>query len=76
MASEEEAAILKDILNRTEVDIMFASHYHGYNETVIGGVKYIVTGGANDIIDIGNRQHFFRVRVNGTEMTTEYIPFP
>jgi len=76
MASEEEAAILKDILHRTGVDIMFASHYHGYNETVIGGVKYIVTGGANDIIDIGNGQHFFRVRIRGSVMTTEYIPFP
>lgn len=76
MASEEEAAILKDILHRRGVDLMFAGHYHGYNETVIGGVKYIVSGGANDIIDIGNKQHYFRVRVNGSELTTHYVPFP
>ena len=76
MASEEEAAILKDIFSRTGVEVMFAGHYHGYNEASIGGVKYIVTGGANDLIDPGNHQHYFRVRVNGASLSTEYIPFP
>lgn len=75
MASEEESAILKDILHRTGVKIMFSGHYHGHNEIEIGGVKYIVTGGANDLIDIGNSQHYFRVHVNGSIMTTEYIPY-
>lgn len=75
LASEEEAAVLKTILYETGVDIMFGGHYHGYNETIIGGVKYIVTGGANDLIDPGNKQHFFRVHVNGSNLRTEFVPF-
>ena len=76
MASDEESAILKDILHRHQVKVMFAGHYHGYNETSIGDVKYIVTGGANDLIDPGNAQHFFRVHIEGETLRTEYVSFP
>lgn len=76
MASEEEAAILKDILQRTGVDIIFGGHYHGHRETKLGDVNYVVTGGANDIIDFGNKQHFIRVHVNGASLRTEYVSFP
>lgn len=76
LANEEEAALVKDMFSRHNVTIMFAGHYHGYNEAIIGGVKYIVTGGANDLIDPGNKQHYFRVTVNGASIVTEKMPFP
>lgn len=73
MSSDEEAAILKDILHRHSVNIMFSGHYHGYNQTNIGGVSYIVTGGANSITDPGQKQHYVRVTVSGTTLKTEIV---
>ncbi len=76
LASEEEAAIVKDMLSRYSVNIMFAGHYHGYNEIELGGVKYIVTGGANDLIDPGNHQNYVEVTVNGNSLDTRKVAFP
>lgn len=76
LASEEEAAIIKDMMNRYNVSIVFSGHYHGYSETELGGVKYIVTGGANDLIDPGNSQHYFEVTVNGSTISTQKVGFP
>jgi 3',5'-cyclic AMP phosphodiesterase CpdA len=73
MSSEEEAAILKDINYRYGVDLVIAGHFHGYAEKDIGGTKYIVTGGANDIIDLGQKMNYVRVRINGTSISTEVV---
>jgi len=73
MSSEEEAAILKDMVYRYGVKFVFAGHFHGYNEADIGGTKYIVTGGANDIIDIGQKMNFVRVTVNGASISSQVI---
>ena len=29
-----------------DVDVVFTGHIHMYNETVINGVRYVITGGA------------------------------
>ncbi|MGE3973219.1 MAG: metallophosphoesterase [Bdellovibrionales bacterium] len=71
MSSEEEAAIVKDIAYRHGVDLYFAGHYHGHAEGDLGNTKYIVTGGANDQMDLGQRQNFIRVRVNGDSISAE-----
>jgi hypothetical protein len=71
MSSDEEAAILKDLCYRYSVDIVAAGHFHGYEEHDIGRTKFIVSGGANDLIDLGQRMNYVRVRVNGDTMTVE-----
>ncbi len=75
MSSEEEAALIKDIAYRYNVDLFFSGHYHGYNEIDLGRTKYIVTGGANDQIDLGQRKNFVRVTVSGLNMTAEVVYF-
>jgi len=73
MSSEEEAAVLKDICHRYGVDYVFAGHYHGSEETELGGVKYIVTGGANDQMDLGQKQNYVRVTVSGDSISAQII---
>lgn len=74
--SDEEIAILKTILYKYNVNLMFSGHYHGYESIVIGRTRYIVTGGANDLQDIGEFQHFVRVVVNGNTITPQVVNFP
>jgi hypothetical protein len=73
MPSDEEVAILKQILYDFDVDIMAAGHYHGYTEHDIGRTKFIVSGGANDVLDPGESKHFIRITVNGESMTHQMI---
>jgi 3',5'-cyclic AMP phosphodiesterase CpdA len=73
MSSEEEAAILKDIAYRHGVKLVVSGHYHGHSETTIGGVRYIVSGGANDILDLGERQNYLRVHVDGSTLTVDTV---
>lgn len=73
MASDEEAAYLKDILYRYDVDYMVAGHFHGFAENFIGKTKYLVTGAANDINDPGQRQHYLRFTVNGSSITYQKV---
>jgi len=73
MASEEEAAILKNMLNKYQVNIMFAGHYHGYRAKQLGFTNYIVTGGINTVLDPGNDKHYVRVTVNGNMVSVHKI---
>ncbi|MEQ1877013.1 MAG: metallophosphoesterase [Bdellovibrionia bacterium] len=73
MSSEEEAAVLKDLVHRYGVKYVVSGHFHGFDERDIGGTKYIVTGGANDIIDLGQRMNYVRIRVNGSAISMEVI---
>lgn len=73
MSSDEETAILKDLFYRHQVQVMFAGHYHGYAENTIGTTQYIVTGGANNINDPGQKKHFVRTRYNAGTITIEKI---
>lgn len=75
MSSEEEAAVLKDILNSYGVELMFSGHYHGYDEVVLNSTRYIVTGGMNNLIDFGNQKNYVRVFVEGSSIRTEAVSF-
>ncbi len=75
MGSEEEAAILKDILSQNNVNFMFSGHYHGYDEIVLGATTYVVTGGMNNLIDPGQSKNFVRVSVEGSSIRSEVIFF-
>jgi 3',5'-cyclic AMP phosphodiesterase CpdA len=65
MSSEEEAAILKDICYRYNVDLVLSGHYHGFESIEIGRTKFIVSGGANGRLDLGQKNNYVRVTVNG-----------
>lgn len=65
MSSEEEAAILKDICYRYNVDLVLSGHYHGFEVIELGRTKFVVTGGANGRLDLGQKNNYVRVTVNG-----------
>lgn len=73
MSSEEEAAILKDILHKNNVSYMFSGHYHGYRELKLGNTTYVITGAVNTVLDPGNDKHFIRVKVNGNAISHQKI---
>jgi 3',5'-cyclic AMP phosphodiesterase CpdA len=69
LSSDEEAAILKDMMYRYNVDAVFSGHYHGFRQIRIGNTEFFVTGAANDLNDPGEKQHYIRVNVNGSNVT-------
>lgn len=73
MASEEESAILKNLLNKYQVNYMFAGHYHGYRTKQLGYTNHVVTGGINTILDPGNEKHYIRVTINGNTVSAQKI---
>ncbi len=73
MASEEEAAILKDLMHRYNVNYMIAGHYHGYREQKLGNTTYIVTGAINTLLDPGNTKHFVRFTVSGNSISHQKV---
>jgi len=75
MSSEEEAAILKDIAYRYNVDLVISGHYHGFEETTLGNTRYVVSGGANTQLDIGQKSNYLRITVNGNNLDVEGV-FP
>lgn len=73
MDSEEEAAILKDILYRNNVKYMFAGHYHGFEKIQIGKTWYITSGGVNHQLDLGQRAHYTILSVNGSDLSLQVV---
>ncbi len=73
MSSDEEAAILKDLLHKNNVNYLFAGHYHGYRERKIGNTTYIVTGAINTFLDPGENKHYIRVNVNSSNVSVQKI---
>ena len=47
------------LFEKLKVDYVFASHYHGYQETLFNGVDYIITGGAGAELDIKTVRQFY-----------------
>lgn len=73
LSSEEECAVLKNILHKNNVNYMVAGHYHGFREANLGNTTYIVTGGVNSFLDPGNNNHFVRFVVNGNSITHQKV---
>lgn len=76
MDSEEEAAILKNMLHENKVNYMFSAHYHGYEQAQLGFTKYIISGGVNRKLDPNEDSHFVRVIVNNNQVSTQYVEVP
>jgi Icc protein len=53
-----------DLVSRRGVDRVFLGHIHAYEEKVIGGVRYVVTGGAGAPLDPAPHAYFHFVLVN------------
>lgn len=76
MSSEEEAAIFKDICYRYNVELVLSGHYHGFEAIELGRTKFIVSGGANTRLDLGQKSNYIRVRVNGSNPLEVEPVFP
>ncbi|TFG33481.1 hypothetical protein EU528_00640 [Candidatus Thorarchaeota archaeon] len=60
-----------------DVDVVFTGHIHMYNETVVNGVRYIITGGAGASLyadeDNGGIYHYMNVTLNEDGLTIEPV---
>lgn len=63
-------------INTTAV---FAGHFHGYANTTLDGIKYIVTGGGGSHFDNKKQPQFFHamlIRSGKNYLTEDIIPLP
>ena len=60
-----------------EVDVVFTGHIHMYNETVVNGVRYVITGGAGASLyadeDNGRIYHYMNVTLHEGNLTIELV---
>jgi 3',5'-cyclic AMP phosphodiesterase CpdA len=68
---------LMSLFEAHEIDVVFTGHIHMYNETVINGVRYIITGGAGASLyadeDSGGIYHYMNVTLNKDGLTLEPV---
>lgn len=73
--SDEEVNLLQNIFYENNVNYYISGHYHGYASKKIGRTTYIVTGGANNLLDPGEYKHFVRFTVSDNIITHEVIRY-
>jgi 3',5'-cyclic AMP phosphodiesterase CpdA len=68
---------LISLFNSTGVNIVFAGHIHMYNQTIVNGVRYIISGGAGASLaaepDQGGIYHFVNITLSGADLAIEPI---
>ena len=68
---------LMSLFETYEVDVVFAGHIHMYNQTVVNGVRYVITGGAGASLyaneDSGGIFHYMNVTLNERGITIEPV---
>lgn len=68
---------LMSLFEEHEIDVVFTGHIHMYNETIINGVKYVITGGAGASLctdeDIGGIYHYMNVTLDESGLSIEPI---
>lgn len=66
-----------EIVNRYEVDYVFASHYHGYTRSERNGIVYLVTGGGggdlHETESFGGLHHAMVLTVDGKSVSEKVI---
>ncbi len=71
------SAQLMTLFETYEVDAVFTGHIHLYNETIINGVRYIITGGAGASLyadeENGGIYHYMNVTLNEGILTIEPV---
>jgi len=68
---------LMSLFEEHEVDVVFTGHIHMYNETIVNGVKYVITGGAGASLyadeDSGGIYHYMNVMLDDTGLSIEPV---
>jgi predicted phosphodiesterase len=68
---------LMSLFEAHDIDAVFTGHIHMYNETVINGVRYIITGGAGASLyadeDNGGIYHYMNVNLDESGLTIEPV---
>jgi len=68
---------LMSLFEAHDVDVVFTGHIHMYNETVVNGVRYVITGGAGASLyadeDSGGIYHYMNVILNESGLTIEPV---
>ncbi len=68
---------LMSLFEEHEVDVVFTGHIHMYNETIINGIKYVITGGAGASLctdeDTGGIYHYMNVTLDESGLSIETI---
>jgi len=73
IASQDEIYRLIYLFRKYGVDYMMSAHLHSYKQKEIEGIQFIITGGAGvGLIDNGSN-HYVRVHVSGSTISTTKI---
>ena len=68
---------LMSLFEAHDVDVVFTGHIHMYNETVVNGVRYVITGGAGASLyadeDSGGIYHYMNVILDESGLTIEPV---
>ncbi|MFX1367229.1 MAG: metallophosphoesterase family protein [Promethearchaeota archaeon] len=71
------ATRLLSLFQEMEVDVVFSGHIHIFNESIVDGVRYIVTGGAGASLyaesENGGFYHFVNVTLSESGLTIEPV---
>lgn len=77
MVNETTAERLMDLFEAHGVNTVFAGHIHMFNETVMNGVRYVVTGGAGASLyaseEEGGIYHFVKVTLSDDMVQIEPV---
>lgn len=69
--------LLMSLFEEYDVDVVFTGHIHLYNETVVNGVRYVITGGAGASLvadeDSGGIYHYIQVKIDDTGLSLEPV---
>jgi 3',5'-cyclic AMP phosphodiesterase CpdA len=65
------------LFEEQNVDVVFTGHIHLFNDSIVNGVRYIVTGGAGASLyadeDHGGIYHFVNVTIDGSGLSIEPV---
>jgi 3',5'-cyclic AMP phosphodiesterase CpdA len=68
---------LMSLFEAHDVDVVFTGHIHMYNETVVNGVRYVITGGAGASLyadeNRGGMYHYVNVTLYENDLTIDPI---
>jgi 3',5'-cyclic AMP phosphodiesterase CpdA len=77
LLNETTGPLLMTLFEEYDVDVVFTGHIHLYNETVVNGVRYVITGGAGASLvadeDSGGIYHYIQVKIDETGFSIEPI---
>jgi len=80
MKDEENSRQVMALFEKYQPDMVFFSHIHGFYDTAINGINYIITGGAGgELLDTDPNHsfyHYLKININDGQVTKEVIRFP